>query len=79
MGYPEIDLHGLTLDEAAVEAEREVNHWFIQDRGDRRLAFITGRGDILQPGLRRYLEQHPLVKEIRVDEGVLRVTLEDLF
>jgi DNA-nicking Smr family endonuclease len=78
MSFPEIDLHGLTLDEAMPEVERALNHHFLKEGEDRRLALITGRGEILQPAIERHLDQHPLVKEIRVDGGVLQVVLEDL-
>ena len=77
MSFPEVDLHGLTLDEALADVERELNHSFIQKSEDRRLAFITGQGKVLRPSVEKYLVGHPLVKETRIDGGVLQVVLEE--
>ena len=73
-----IDLHGLTLDAALIEVDREVNHNFIWAMDDRRIEFVTGWGDVLRPGVREYLTEHPLVKELRTDGASLRIILEDL-
>jgi DNA-nicking Smr family endonuclease len=73
-----VDLHGLTLDEALSECDREVNHNFIQGIEDRRIEFVTGWGNVLRPGVREYLTEHPLVKELRTDGASLRILLEDL-
>lgn len=75
---PEIDLHGLTLDEALAEVERELNHTFLQETENRCLRFITGRGTVLHPGVQKYLHQHPLVKGYSVDGYSVEVLLEDL-
>jgi len=73
-----IDLHGLTLDEALGEVDRELNHNFIQEIDDRRIEFVTGWGNVLRPGVQQYLTEHPLVKELRTDGASLRILLEDL-
>ncbi|KKM71946.1 hypothetical protein LCGC14_1425500 [marine sediment metagenome] len=73
-----VDLHGLTLADAVSEVDREINHNFIQEIEDRRIEFVTGWGNVLQPGVREYLSEHPLVKEIRADGASLRILLEDL-
>ena len=78
MGITRIDLHGLILEEALSEVERQLNHHFIQEAEDRRLEFVTGWGGVLQPGVREYLTEHPLVKELRTDGVSLRILLEDL-
>ncbi len=75
---PEIDLHGLPLDEAIAEVERELNHSFIQEEVARRLKFITGWGDILRPQIQDYLVDHPLVKEVNLDGPSIQIELEDL-
>ena len=75
---PEVDLHGLTRDEALAEVDRELNHAFIQETVDRRLRFITGWGGVLRPAVQNFLIDHPLVKEISVDGPSLRIVLEDL-
>ncbi len=74
----EIDLHGMTKDEALAEVDREVNHAFIQETNDRRLAFITGWGGVLRPAVETFLRDHPLTQEVRVDGPILKVVLEDL-
>lgn len=79
MGVARIDLHGLTLDEALTEVDRELNHAFIQDTDDRRMDFVTGWGSVLRPKVQQYLVEHPLVKEIRADGASLRILLEDLW
>lgn len=76
--FPEVDLHGLALDEALAKVDRELNHAFIQETEDRRLRFITGWGGVLRPGVQSFLLTHPLVKEISVDGPSLRIILEDL-
>ena len=75
---PEVDLHGLTAEEALTEVDRELNHTFIQETEDRRLRFITGWGDVLRPKVQAFLTEHPLVREIRVDGPSLWILLEDL-
>ena len=73
-----VDLHGLTREEALTEVDREINHAFLQETEDRRLQFITGWGGVLRPVVQTFLEDHPLVKEIRVEGPTLRIVLEDL-
>ena len=73
-----VDLHGLALDEALTEIDRELNHEFIRDVEDRRMEFVTGRGKALRPQVQEYLLEHPLVKEVRADGASLRILLEDL-
>ncbi len=78
MGIVKVDLHGLTLDEALNEVDRELNHTFIQETENRQIEFVTGRGGVLRPGVQRFLIEHPLVKEIRADGVSLWIILEDL-
>ncbi len=75
---PEIDLHGLTLEDAINEVERELNHSFIQEEVDRSLKFITGWGAVLRPQIQDYLTGHPLVKEVSLDGPSIQIRLEDL-
>ncbi len=75
---PEIDLHGLTKEEALAEVDREINHTFIQETSDRQLTFVTGWGEVLRPAVRTFLEEHPLIKEVRVDGPTLKTLLEDM-
>jgi DNA-nicking Smr family endonuclease len=75
---PELDLHGMTLDEALTEVDRELNHTFIQETDMRELRFITGWGNVLRPNVKVFLESHPLVKELREDGSSLKVVLEEL-
>ena len=77
MPIPEVDLHGLTKEEALMEVDRELNHTFIQETEDRRLRFITGWGEVLRPTIQRFLQEHPLVREIRITGPSLEVILED--
>ncbi len=74
----EVDLHGMTLEDAFAEAERELNHLFIQEEVDRRIRFITGWGNVLRPKVQDYLNEHPLVKELRVEGPIIQIVLEDL-
>jgi DNA-nicking Smr family endonuclease len=78
MSVLKIDLHGLILIDALNVVDRELNHHFIQQREDRRLEFVTGRGNVLRPAVQKYLAEHPLVKETRADGASLRILLEDL-
>lgn len=75
---PEVDLHGLTREEALAEVDRELNHAFIQETEDRQLRFVTGWGSVIRPAVQSFLVGHPLVREIRVDGPSIRVVLEDL-
>jgi DNA-nicking Smr family endonuclease len=78
MSIPEIDLHGLTREEALAEVDRELNHTFIQETLDRRLRFITGWGEVVRPAVQQYLSEHVLVKELRLSGASIEITLEDL-
>ena len=73
-----VDLHGLTEEEALAEVDRELNHAFIQETEDRHLAFVTGRGSVLHNAVQEYLQNHPLVKYIKVGASNTSVTLEEL-
>ncbi len=78
MGIVKIDLHGLSRDEALIEVERELNHYFIQEAEDRRMEFVVGWGHVLRGSVEEHLVAHPLVKEFRADGASLRIVLEDL-
>ena len=75
---PEIDLHGLTVEEALSKVEAELNHAFIQEGEARRLRFITGWGSRLRPEVRNYLLDHPLVRELSIYGPTISVDLEEL-
>lgn len=75
---PKLDLHGLTWEEAQSEVEREVDRRFCDENLDRSLRIVTGYGAILRPNVLEYLQEHPLVKEIRTEGASIRVILEDL-
>jgi DNA-nicking Smr family endonuclease len=75
---PDIDLHGLSRDEALMEVDREINHAFIQETNERCLCFITGWGGVLRPAIQAFLAGHPLVKDLRIEGPSLRIELEDL-
>jgi len=72
-----VDLHGLSVEAALYEVDRELNHTFIQETEDRRVEFITGWGSKLRPEVMHFLENHPLVKEIEILGPKIRVHLED--
>lgn len=75
---PGIDLHGLTLEEAVAEVDREVNRAFIHEEVNRCLRFITGWGPVLRLEVERYLADHPLVKAVRVEGPSISIDLEEL-
>ncbi len=75
---PEIDLHGLTVDEALSKVESELNHAFIQKDGSRRLKFITGWGSRLRPEVRNYLLDHALVRELSMYGPMIIIDLEEM-
>ena len=79
MKTPELDLHGLTLDEAFAEVDRELNHLFCQETENRRIRVITGWGSIIRPQIQQFLNEHPLIKEIKIDGAAVEVNLEDAF
>ena len=78
MAVTKIDLHGFTLEEATKELDREINHLFCEEPEERRMEIVTGRGDVLNPRIREYLQKHPLVKDIRVGGASIGIILEDL-
>lgn len=74
---PELDLHGFPLAEALIEVERELNRAFVHE-GPRDMRIVTGRGAVLCPGIREYLANHKLVKELTLNGPTITVVLEDL-
>jgi DNA mismatch repair protein MutS2 len=72
----EIDLHGLTVEEALVRAEQAVNDGLLADAAELRL--IHGRsGGRIRAALHRRLSAIPSVRAFRLDphnEGVTVVT-----
>lgn len=71
----EVDLHGYSLSGALTEVERELNHTFCQEEKRRAIHFVTGFGSVLRPGVRNYLLEHPLVRELSVDGPSVLVDL----
>lgn len=73
----EIDLHGLTVEEALERVQQALNAALLADLGELR--FIHGRsGGRLRAALHRHLREIPSVKRFRLDpqnEGVTIVTL----
>ncbi|MCX6013405.1 MAG: Smr/MutS family protein [Chloroflexi bacterium] len=60
----EIDLHGMTVDEAIFSVDKFLNKTF--RRGYYRVWIIQGKGTgILRLEVGRYLSQHPLVRSHR--------------
>jgi len=78
MPVPELDLHGMTKEEAIAEVDQMVDQCFCSDMLDRRVRFITGWGGVIRPAVSSYLVAHPLVKEIREEGPTTCVILEDL-
>jgi DNA mismatch repair protein MutS2 len=81
-GYPQIDLHGLGVEEAVSRVDRFVQQEFA--RGRHWVKIIHGNGSgALRSAVRRHLEGSSLVKRtetgmgIEGGVGVLIVTLED--
>jgi DNA mismatch repair protein MutS2 len=76
-GPSEIDLHGMTVDEALGQAERALNDALLAGRLELR--FIHGRsGGRIRGALHRWLGQVPTVVNVRLDPrnpGVTIVTL----
>ena len=73
----EIDLHGLTVDEALERVQQALNEALLADLGELR--FIHGRsGGRIRAALHRHLRETPGVRNFRVDprnEGVTIVSL----
>ena len=64
----EIDLHGLTIDEAIPKLDKFVHTAF--QAGYYRVWVIHGKGSgILRQEVGRYLSNHPLVKFHRLADG----------
>lgn len=73
----ELDLHGLTVDEALDAVARAINDALLDDVGQLRV--IHGRsGGRLRSALHRHLSQGPAIRSFRIDPtnaGVTIVTL----
>lgn len=74
---PEIDLHGLTCEEAISIVDKELNHTFLQERSYKELRFITGWGSVIRPAIQVYVTKHPLVKEFYLSGPSITVLLEE--
>jgi len=77
-GIPELDLHGYTLEGAEQEVDRELNLRFLKGDFGAKLHVITGWGGRLRPAIGKYLQNHPLVQEVRQEGPGWMVYLEDL-
>lgn len=73
----EVDLHGLTVDEALERSERALNQAILDDVAELR--FIHGRsGGRIRDALHRWLSTLPVARHFRLDsrnDGVTIVTL----
>jgi DNA mismatch repair protein MutS2 len=73
----EVDLHGLTVEEALARSERALNEALLADIGELRL--IHGKsGGRIRDALHRWLSTMPVVPQFRLDPrnaGVTVVTL----
>jgi DNA mismatch repair protein MutS2 len=73
----DVDLHGLTVDEALERVQQALNEALLADLGELR--FIHGRsGGRIRAALHRHLRETPGVRNFRVDprnEGVTIVSL----
>jgi DNA mismatch repair protein MutS2 len=73
----EIDLHGLTVEEALARAEHALNDAILADVAQVR--FIHGRsGGRIRAALHRRLREIPSVRHFRVDPGNEGVTIVEL-
>jgi DNA mismatch repair protein MutS2 len=60
----ELDLHGMTVEEALLEVEKFLDHAFV--RGRYRVKIIHGQGrGTLRSAIRQALTKHPLVDSFR--------------
>lgn len=76
-GESEVDLHGLTVEEALVRIDEELNAALL--RGDARIRFIHGRsGGRLRGALHARLRAIPSVRAFAVDPRNAGVTLVTL-
>lgn len=74
-----VDLHKLQLSDALSYLDLEINQRFM--RGEKELTVITGMGKVLQPEIKSFLSNHPLVTGIKSNQenpGRIKVTLEDV-
>jgi DNA mismatch repair protein MutS2 len=73
----EVDLHGLTVEEAVARSERALNDALLQDAQELRL--IHGRsGGRIRAALHKWLGEVPGVRNFRVDPQNDGVTIVDL-
>ena len=73
----EIDLHGLTVDEALLRADEALNEALLADRQEVR--FIHGRsGGRIRAALHRRLRDIPSVQAFRLDPRNPGVTIASL-
>lgn len=63
----EVNLRGMTVDEALYELDKELNRASLEGTGKLRIVHGKGKG-ILRRAIWEYLKSHPLVKEIRLGE-----------
>jgi len=70
----EVDLHGLTVEEALERSARAINDALLDDRAEIRL--IHGRGSgLIKAALHRRLREMPPVRSFRVDPRNAGVTI----
>jgi DNA mismatch repair protein MutS2 len=76
----EVDLHGLTVDEAMMKVDRHLHDAY--RAGLYEVSIVHGKGTgILRDSIRRYVSSHPLVKSYRrggYREGGAGVTVIEL-
>jgi DNA mismatch repair protein MutS2 len=73
----EVDLHGLTVDEALARAEQALNEALLADCPELRL--IHGKsGGRIRAALHRRLREIPTVRAVRLDPGNPGVTIVSL-
>ena len=77
MPIRQLDLHGYSLSSALTEVEREINQTFCQGEKDREFRVITGWGETLRPGVKKYLANHHLVKYLNISGPSILVEVED--
>lgn len=76
-GVSEVDLHGLTVDEALGHIDRELNAALL--RGDAQLRFIHGRsGGRIRGALHARLKAIPSIRGFRLDPRNAGVTIVNL-
>ena len=76
-GRAEVDLHGLTVEEALARSERALNDALLQDVQELRL--IHGRsGGRIRAALHTWLREMPAVRHVRLDARNEGVTIVEL-